>query len=104
MAQEVTLVRIYLSEAEHGRRKTLVREIMDILHDRHNVKGVTVFRGIAGFGGTREVHPADLLRILADLPIVIEFFDDPPIVDSVLEGLKDLVPSGRIVTWPATRR
>ena len=54
MANDVLMVRIYLSEADHGRRKTLMREILSTLHDRHVVKGVTVFRGVAGFGADGE--------------------------------------------------
>lgn len=46
MESAVTIVRICLSEADHGRHKTLMQEILNILHDQHRVKGVTVFRGI----------------------------------------------------------
>ena len=49
------MVRIYLSEADHGKRKTLMREILTLLQDRHAVQGVTVFGGIAGFGASGEV-------------------------------------------------
>jgi PII-like signaling protein len=101
MPSEVTVVRIYLSEADHGRRKNLMQEILNILHDQHRVKGVTVFRGIAGFGDAGEVHAADILRIMVDLPLVIEFFDEAAIVEAVLALLAGLVPEGRIVSWPA---
>lgn len=104
MAGEVTIVRIYLNETDHGRRKTLMQEILDVLHDRQRVKGVVVFRGIAGFGDGGEVHAADMLRIMADLPLVIEFYDEPAAVEAALALLSDLVPEGRIVSWPATRR
>lgn len=104
MGNEVKIVRIYLHEADHGRRKTLMQEILNILQDQHRVKGVTVFRGIAGSGDAGEVHAADILRIMVDLPLVIEFFDEPPIVEAVLGLLADLVPQGRIVSWDAWRR
>ena len=55
MATDVLMVRIYLSEADHGRRRTLMQEILSTLHDRHAVRGVTVFRGIAGFGADGEI-------------------------------------------------
>jgi uncharacterized protein len=84
MESEVTIVRIYLSEGDHGRRKNLMQEILNILHDQHRVRGVTVFRGIAGFGNTGEVHAADILRPMVDLPLVIEFFDKPTLVQAVL--------------------
>jgi PII-like signaling protein len=101
MATDVTIVRLYLSEADHGRRKNLMQEVLNILHDRQRVKGVTVFRGIAGFGDTGEVHAADILRIMVDLPIVIEFFDEPPVVTAVLKVLADLIPEGRTIWWSA---
>ncbi|TAL83731.1 MAG: DUF190 domain-containing protein [Beijerinckiaceae bacterium] len=104
MAAEVTVVRIYLSEADHKHGKTLMQDILDILHEQHKVRCVTVLRGIAGIGDTGEVHAANMLRIMVDLPIIIEFFDTPEVVNSVLELLDDLLPTGHIVSWPATCR
>lgn len=102
MESEVTIVRIYLSEADHGRKKNLLQEMLSILRDQHRVRGVTVFRGIAGFGDAGEVHAADVLRLMVDLPLVIEFFDKPAVVDAVLPLFSDLVPTGRIIRWRAT--
>lgn len=103
MANDVLMVRIYLSEADHGRRRTLMREIFSILHDRHAVQGVTVFRGVAGFGARGEVHADDILRLNVDLPLVIEFFDEPEVAEAAIHLLDDLVPGGHIVSWPARR-
>ncbi len=99
--REVTVVRIYLKETDHGRRKTLMEEILNILHDQHRVHGVVVFRGIAGFGSKGEVHAADILRLNVDLPLVIEFYDEPKVVKAALELLHDLVPADHIVHWRA---
>lgn len=104
MATEVTMARIYLSEGDHGDHTTLMQEILNILHDQHRVRGVTVFRGIAGFGHTGEVHAADLLRLMVNLPLVIEFFDSPDVVEAVMPILTKLVPPDRIVSWEATCR
>jgi uncharacterized protein len=104
MANEITIVRIYLREADKGRHETLMREILKILHDQHRVKGVTVFRGIAGFGETDEVHGADLLHILTSLPLIIEFFDTPERVETAITLLNGLLPAGHIVTWPGQQR
>ena len=102
MGKEVTVVRIYVSEADHGRRQSLMEEILGLLHDRHRVRGVTVFRGVAGFGSKGEVHSADLLRLTANLPLVIEFYDAPEVADAALSLLHGLVPQGHIVVWRAT--
>jgi hypothetical protein len=97
------MVRIYLSEGDYGRRTTLMREILSILHDRHAVKGATVFRGVAGFGSDGVVHADDMLRINVDLPLVIEFFDEPTAAEAAIHFLESMVPQGHIVSWPAKR-
>lgn len=104
MESEVTIVRIYLSEADHGPKRTLMQDVLNILSKQHKVKGVTVFRGIAGFGNSGQVHASDMLRIMVDLPIVIEFFDTPQVAQAVLTVLRPLIPDGRIISWSATCR
>jgi uncharacterized protein len=99
MEREVTVVRIYISEADHGRRGPLLEETFRLLHDQHRIRGVTVFRGIAGFGKKGELPAAGLLRLVAHLPLVIEFFDESPAVDVALEILRTLVPPGHLATW-----
>ena len=101
MEKDMILVRIYLSEADQGRRHNLLDEIFQVLHDRHRVHGVTVFRGIAGFGARGEVHSADLSQ---RLPLVVEFFDEAPLVQAALEALNGLIPSGHIISWPVQCR
>ena len=93
---DVTMVRIYLTEAE----KTL-KTLLAKLHDDEKVRGVTVFRGISGFGRSGKVHSASLLDLSLNLPVVIEFFDEPAKVDRVLSHLKDILPAGHVVSWPA---
>ena len=101
MDNEVMVVRIYLREAEQGRRKNLMQEILNILHDQQRVQGVVVFRGIAGLGESGEVRAADLLRLNVDLPLVVEFYDKPNVAEAALRLLDGLVPSGNILTWRA---
>jgi hypothetical protein len=102
MDTDVTVVRIYLKESDHGRKKSLMEEILNILQDQHRVHGVVVFRGIAGFGSKGAVHSADLLRLMVDLPLVIEFYDTPAVAEAAMTLLRGLVPAGHIVHWRAT--
>lgn len=101
MENEVTVVRIYLREADHGKRKTLMQEVLNILHDQQRVQSLVVFRGIAGFGDNWEVHASDLLRLNVDLPLVIEFWDTPKVVQAALALLNGLVPAANILSWRA---
>lgn len=92
----VTMVRIYLTEGEGS-----AREIFRYLHDEAGVRGVTLFRGIAGFGKSGRIHSADLLDLSLDLPIVVEFFDEPGKVERIVEDLNEVVEPGHLVRWKA---
>ncbi|MCG7873315.1 MAG: DUF190 domain-containing protein [Candidatus Thiodiazotropha lotti] len=93
---EVTMVRVYITEGDHQLRK-----LLDFLHNEEQVRGVTAFRGIAGFGRSGRAHEASLLDISMDLPLVIEFFDSPDRVEKVLQDLNQWVEPGYVVSWPA---
>ncbi len=101
MAKDVTIVRAYLREADKGHRESLMQEILKILHDEGHVKGVTVFRGIAGFGETGEVVSGDPLYFLSSLPVVIEFFDTPENIEPAVQALSGLLPPDHMISWPA---
>jgi len=93
---DVTMVRIYLTEGEKVMKQVLAR-----LHDEEKVLGVTVFRGVSGFGRSGKVHSSTLLDLSLDLPVVIEFFDAPDKVRRILGHLKAILPAGHVVSWPA---
>jgi len=93
---EVTMVRIYLTEA--GRK---LAKLLSKLHDEEKVRGVTVFRGVSGFGRSGRVHSSSLLDLSMDLPVVIEFFDEPERVAAILTHLSDMLEPGHVVHWSA---
>ena len=92
--ETVTFVRIYLTEAEK-KLDPLVKR----LHDQEQVRGVTVFRAVSGFGGSGIMHTSSLLDLSLDLPVTVEFFDRADKVDAILEHVADLVEAGHIVRW-----
>ncbi|HTU54798.1 MAG TPA: DUF190 domain-containing protein [Acetobacteraceae bacterium] len=100
---EVLVVRIYLHEAEHGRRKSLMREVLSLLGTQHRVGWLVVFRGIAGLDESGEVDETDILRMVSDLPLAIEFFDSPAVARAAIASLAGLVPPSHILCWRATR-
>lgn len=93
---EILVVRIYLHEAEAQMQKLLA-----YLHDDCKVRGVTVFRGITGFGQSGEYHSSSLIDMSLDLPVIIEFFDTPEVVTPILEHMNTLVEPGHMIYWSA---
>lgn len=92
--ETVTMVRLYLVESD-------LKPVLNKLHDQEKVRGVTVFRGIAGFGKSGQYHSAKLLDLGTDLPVVVEFFDAPEKVQTILQHLDGTVAAGHIVQWQA---
>ncbi len=93
---EVTVVRLYLNEGE-----TRLEQLLKRLHDQEKVKGVSVFRGIAGFGDSGEIHTSKFIDLGMTLPLVVEFFDTPEKVTVILEHIATTVKPGHMLSWSA---
>jgi PII-like signaling protein len=89
------MVRIYLTEAE-----AQLKPLLKLLHE-DQVKGVTAFRGIAGFGASGKLHSSTLVDLSLDLPVVVEFFDTPEKVEKILQHLSADIKPGHMVHWAA---
>jgi len=96
--ESVTVVRIYLSE-----EKAHLEQLLKRLHDWEKISGVTVFRGISGYGENGEIHTGALLDISLNLPVVVEFFDKPEKIDEVLDHLSSTIDPSHIICWSAER-
>jgi PII-like signaling protein len=96
--EAVTVVRIYLREKQHK-----LNDLMEFLKSDQNVAGVTVFRGIAGFSGMGEVHTTSLLALSLDLPLVLEFFDEPDKAVLAADRAIQLFGLNHVISFPATR-
>ncbi len=94
--QEVTVVRIYLTEGE-----TQLKNLIKRLRDWEKLRGVTVFRGIGGYGDSGELHSADILGISLHLPVVVEFFDEEEKINRIIEHLGDQIKPGHMLKWTA---
>ena len=95
--ESVTVARIYLREGEH-----LLAKVLKFLHDEHKVSGVTVLRGIAGFGPDGAMHVSSLVDLSLDLPLIVEFYDRPQRVEQVIDELEKRLGLSHVVSWPAS--
>ncbi len=92
----VTMVRIYLHEGDKH-----VKQVLAWLHDEAGVRGVTVFRGVEGYGVHGKPRSSALLDLSLDLPVVVEFFDLPDRARTAIAGLEQQVAAYHVVHWQA---
>lgn len=93
--QNGKLMRIFLDENDRsGQRPTFVA-VVEFLNER-GVAGATVFRGIEGFGGHRELHVAKVFSWLPNVPVLVEVIDDWSVLEPLLADLKKLIGEGLI--------
>lgn len=95
--REVTVVRIYLSEGE-----TQLKNLMKRLRDWEKLRGLSVFRGISGYGDDGVIHGADIVDLSLHLPIIVEFFDDDEKINNILEHISDQIKPGHMLKWSAS--
>jgi uncharacterized protein len=68
------LLRIFIGESDTYHGKEFYEYIVGQLR-KHHFSGVTVIRGIQGFGQKSLIHNANILDLSTDLPIIIEVVD-----------------------------
>ncbi|MEJ2631491.1 MAG: DUF190 domain-containing protein [Acidihalobacter sp.] len=102
MSSTVKIVRLYFKEGDKTQdHHNLMKELFHLLHDEHKVRGASVFRGVAGFGAHGVVQADDLLRLNVHLPLVLEVFDEPEVIQRIMPRLRELVPAKHIISWEA---
>ncbi len=98
---EQVLLRIFIGESDLHGGKPLYESIAEILY-REKTSGVTVLRGITGFGPRSKMHTTHILRLSQDLPIVIEIVDTQENIDRVLPIIEPMVGDGLITLEKVT--
>ena len=58
--------------------------------------GVTVLRGVAGYGSSSVYHTDKLLRLSQDLPIILEVIETQERIEQILPRLDEMVDGGLI--------
>lgn len=61
--------------------------------------GVTVTRGLAGFGLSGQIRAADRLGGATDLPVVITVIDAPERIAELLSVVDDMVRDGLVIRF-----
>ena len=98
---EQILMRFFIGESDHWERRPLYATLLELFRTRR-LAGATVLRGVAGFGPRSIVHTAGILKLSADLPIVIEVVDSLERLEAVLPEV-DRMMSGGLITMEKVR-
>jgi PII-like signaling protein len=86
---------IYLDETDKIRGRPVYEEIMTLCY-RHGISGVSVFRGVAGYGGHRVFHTSKILELSSDLPVKVEAVDSEDAITRILPEITSAVTKGLI--------
>jgi PII-like signaling protein len=92
---ERTLMRVHIGESDKWHGKPLHDAIVQLLR-KEGFSGVTVLRGVGGFGGSSIYHTDKLLRMSQDLPIVLEVVETQERIEQILPRLDEMVDGGLI--------
>lgn len=92
---ERTLMRIHVGEGDKWKGKPLYQALVELFR-RENFCGVTVLRGIGGYGSTSRYHTEKILRLSQDLPMVIEVVETDAQIETILPRLDEMVGGGLI--------
>ncbi len=86
------LLRIFIGESDRINGQLLYEAIVRKAHEM-NMAGVTVLRGIEGFGAASRIHRAKILRLSEDLPIVIELADTESRMKEAIAAFEEMIES-----------
>jgi PII-like signaling protein len=92
---EHTLMRIHIGESDKWHGKPLYEAIVEMLR-KEQFSGVTVLRGVAGYGGSSVYHTDKILRLSQDLPIILEVVESADRIEQILPRLDEMVEGGLI--------
>lgn len=92
---ERTLMRIHIGESDKWHGKLLYEAIVQLLRTE-GFSGVTVLRGVGGYGSTSVYHTEKILRLSQDLPIVLESVEFSERIEQILPKLDEMIGGGLI--------
>jgi PII-like signaling protein len=90
------LMRIYIGENDKWNGKPLYEAIVNGLR-AHEIAGVTVYRGILGYGANRRIHKDAKLSLSHDRPILLSVVDTEEKLQRFMPILDDMVQQGLVV-------
>jgi len=104
ITSESSLLRIYVSSTDLVDHKPLY-EHLTLEAKKEGMAGVTVLRGVMGFGASSKIHTSKFWELTEKLPMVVEIVDETEKIQLFYKKIKpmlDEIPKGILVTMQAT--
>ncbi len=98
---ENVLMRIFIGENDRYKHRPLYEALVELFR-KGGFAGVTVLRGISGFGAQSVYHTQKLLAISSDLPLIIEVVDTQEKIDVIMPRIDEIMGGGMITLEKAT--
>ncbi len=86
---------VYVDETDKFGGRPVYEVLMDIFYKR-KIAGVSVFRGIAGYGSDGVFHTSKMLELSTSLPVKLEAVDSEEMINSVLPEVTRVVEKGLV--------
>jgi PII-like signaling protein len=90
------MMRIYIGESDQWKDKPLYEGLVRAMRS-HDLAGVTVYRGILGYGAHRRVHKDKPLRLSHDSSMMLSVVDTEEKLQSFLPIVDQMVAEGLVV-------
>jgi PII-like signaling protein len=95
VAHNAQLLRIFLGESDRAGHRPLYEAIVARAREI-GLAGATVLRGPMGFGASSHLHTEKILRLSADMPLIIEIVDTEARIATFLPELNSMMTSGLV--------
>lgn len=90
------LLKIYISEDSKYKGHNLYHALVFKLREI-GMAGVTVTRGIEGFGQEKRLHTTRILDLTLSLPIIVEVVDIPERIEKAIPIVEEMVNEGLVM-------
>jgi PII-like signaling protein len=92
---ERTLMRIHIGESDRWQGSPLSEALIRLFR-REGFGGVTVLRGVGGYGSTSRHQTGQVLRLSQDLPVILEVVEYAERIEKILPRLDEMVGGGLV--------
>lgn len=93
LPREGHLLRIFVGEQDKREGIPLYEWIVKKAR-ASGLAGATVLRGLQGFGASSRLHKSKILRLAADLPIIIEIVDTKDKIETFMPIIDEAITDG----------